>query len=174
MFAQARFRLQNIAPTPAIMIRIENLFISSGHNFFGHHGQAASEHELLDVDKIECVAGRGIRGDRFFDYKENYSGQITFFAMEVFEALRLELNLPDAEPAATRRNVITRGIDLNTLTGVEFELQGVRFSGVEECRPCQWMNLVIGAGAETWLRGRGGLRARILSDGVLRTEEKKP
>jgi MOSC domain-containing protein YiiM len=154
------------------MIRIEHLFISPGHNFFGRHGQPAGENALLEVNSFECAAGRGIRGDRFFDYKENYKGQITFFAMEVFEALRLELNLPNAEPSATRRNVITHGIDLNTLAGVEFELQGVRFAGVEECRPCQWMDLVIGRGAEEWLRGRGGLRARILSDGILHAEKR--
>lgn len=155
------------------MIRVEHLFVSPGHNFFGHHGQAADEHGLLKVDQIECVAGRGIRGDRFFDYKENYKGQITFFAVEVFDALRLELKLPTAHPAATRRNVITQGIDLNTLTGSEFEIQGVRFAGVEECRPCYWMDGAIGPGAEAWLQGRGGLRARILTDGILRVDREK-
>ena len=154
------------------MIHVEHLFISPGHNFFGHHGEVAGEHEILKVDEIECVAGRGIRGDRFFDYKENYKGQITFFATEVFESLRIELNLPAAHPSATRRNVITRGIDLNTLAGIEFEIQGVRFAGVEECRPCYWMNSSLGPGAEAWLQGRGGLRARILTDGVLHTDGK--
>lgn len=152
------------------MIRLEHLCISPGHNFFGHRGQAAGQHPLLEVDALECVAGRGLRGDRFFDYKENYKGQITFFAAEVFEALRQELQLPSAHPTATRRNVITRGIDLPTLIGVEFTLQGVRFAGVEECRPCDWMDRALGPGAEAWLQGRGGLRARILTDGVLRRD----
>jgi MOSC domain-containing protein YiiM len=152
------------------MIRVEHLFVSPGHNFFGHHGQAADEHGLLEVDQIECVAGRGIRGDRFFDYKENYKGQITFFAMEVFDALRRELSLPAAHSSATRRNVITRGIDLKTLAGIEFEIQGVRLAGVEECRPCYWMDGAIGPGSEAWLQGRGGLRAQILADGILRMD----
>lgn len=152
------------------MIRVEHLFISPGHNFFGHHGQPAGEHPIVVVEEIECVAGRGIRGDRFFDYKENYKGQITFFAMEVLEALRSELNLPDAQPQATRRNVIVRGADLNALIGWEFEVQGVRFAGVEESKPCDWMNSALGPGAEEWLRGRAGLRCRILIGGVLRRE----
>lgn len=46
---------------------IRHLLISSGHSFFGHHGQAPGEHVLCAVDEIECVAGHGIRGDRFFD-----------------------------------------------------------------------------------------------------------
>lgn len=66
------------------MLRVEHLFISPGHNFFGHHDQPAGEHAILAVEQIECVAGRGIRGDRFFDFNENYKGQITLFAMEVF------------------------------------------------------------------------------------------
>ncbi len=152
------------------MIRIEHLFISPGHNFFGHHGQAAGEHPILAVEHVECVAGRGLRGDRFFDYKEDYKGQITLFSMEVFDALRRELSLPEAQPQATRRNAFTRGADLNALIGQEFEVQGVRFAGVEESRPCHWMNTALGLGAEGWLRGRAGLRCRILTDGMLKRE----
>lgn len=152
------------------MLRVEHLFVSPGHNFFGHHGQPAGEHPIVATDEVECVAGRGIRGDRFFDYRENYKGQITFFAMEVLEALRRELKLFDAPPQATRRNAFVRGVDLNTLVGKQFEVQGVRFEGVEESKPCHWMNSALGAGAEDWLRGRAGLRCRILSDGVLRRE----
>jgi hypothetical protein len=48
---------------------IERLFISPGHNYFGHHGKPADQHPLVEVAEIECVAGCGIRGDRFFDYK---------------------------------------------------------------------------------------------------------
>lgn len=153
------------------MIRLCHLYISPGHNFFGHHGQPAGDHAILEVDHVECVAGRGIRGDRFFDFKQGYKGQITFFSQEVFDALRHELNLPDALPGGTRRNVLTRGVDLNELVGRQFEIQGISFEGVEECRPCAWMEGSLGPGAEAWLRGRGGLRARILSDGILRQDQ---
>lgn len=149
-------------------IQVEHLFLSPGHNFFGHHGGPPGDHPLLEVAEVECVAGRGLRGDRFFDYKENYKGQATFFAMEVFEQLQRELHLPAAQPGAMRRNIFVRGLDLLAQVGGEFELQGVRFAGVEECRPCAWMNQALGPGAESWLRGRGGLRCRILTDGVVR------
>lgn len=150
-------------------MKIRHLFISPGHNYFGHHGLPPGQHPVVEVEAVECVAGRGIRGDRFFDFKSDYKGQITFFAWETLEAMRRELGLPDASPAATRRNVITEGLDLNGLVGREFEVQGVRFFGVEECRPCYWMNHAFGdERVEAWLRGRGGLRARILSDGWLR------
>ena len=154
------------------MIRIHHLFISPGHNYFGHHGGPPGDHSVIEADQIECVAGRGIRGDRFFDFKEDYKGQITFFSLEVFDALRLELNLHNAQPAVTRRNVFVSGAELNALVEQEFEIQGVRFAGVEECRPCYWMNHAFGdERAENWLKGRGGLRARVLTDGVLQRDQ---
>jgi molybdopterin-guanine dinucleotide biosynthesis protein A len=124
----------------------------------------------VPVYEIQCVKGRGIRGDRFFDYKQNYKGQITFFSMEVFDALRRELRLPDAQPQDTRRNVFLRGVDLKGLIGQIFEIQGIRFEAIEESKPCHWMNHALGPGAEDWLKGRGGLRCRILSDGWLRRD----
>jgi MOSC domain-containing protein YiiM len=149
-------------------VEILHLYTSPGHNFFGHNDQAPGEHPMIEVDRLECVAGHGIRGDRFFDYRESYKGQITFFAEEVYSALCQALSLHDIPPSATRRNVITLGIDLNTLIGIEFEVQGVPFFGVEECRPCYWMDQALAPGAEVFLKGRGGLRARILRNGELR------
>lgn len=153
------------APTP---VSIEHLLIAADHNYFGHHGGPAGQSPIVELPEIECVAGRGLRGDRFFDYKPDYKGQITFFAMEVFERICAELKIADVPATAVRRNVFTRGIDLNELVGREFLVQGVRFFGAEECRPCYWMEQAVAPGTEVRLRGCGGLRARILTDGALR------
>jgi len=147
---------------------LRHLFLSPGHNYFGHHGRPSDTHPIREVDELVCVAGRGIPGDRFFDYTPDYKGQITFFSRENLKKLWDELAVECREPSATRRNVLSEGLDLPALIGAEFEIQGVRFSGSEECRPCYWMNGAIHPEAEAWMRGRGGLRARILSDGVLR------
>ena len=124
---------------------------------------------MAEVPVIECVAGRGIRGDRYFDFKDDYKGQITFFSLEVFEELCAALGLHDCSPATARRNVITRGADLNELIGREFEVQGVCLYGSEESAPCYWMDRAFAPGAKGFLKGRGGLRAKILSDGELRS-----
>lgn len=151
-------------------MNIAALYISPGHNYFGRHGQAPGEHPLLEVPAVECVAGRGLVGDRFLDYKDDYAGQITFFAGEVYDEIRRVLNQPDRPAAVFRRNVLTRGVDLNALIGQEFEVQGVRFVGTRECSPCYWMDQAFAPGAEAWLKGRGGLRARILSSGPLKVD----
>jgi MOSC domain-containing protein YiiM len=129
---------------------------------------------MLEVPVIECVAGRGIRGDRYFDFKDDYKGQITFFSLDVFDELCAALNVDDASPAAARRNVITRGVDLNEFIDKEFEIQGVRLYGTQECAPCYWMDGAFAAGAEDFLKGRGGLRAKILSDGQLHSVARIP
>lgn len=149
-------------------MRVEAIYLSPGHNFFGHYGRAAGTNPTLAVREAECVAGMGLRGDRFFGFKPDYRGQITFFAQEVYDAACEALGVRDKPPEVFRRNVITSGADLNTLIGEEFELQGVTFLGASECSPCAWMNEAFAPGAEAFLKGHGGLRARVLTDGILR------
>ena len=148
-------------------MQIRQIFISEGHNYFGHHGRAPDDHPLIEVPKIECVAGHGIRGDRFYDYRDNYKGQITFFSFEVFAKLAEHFGLTDKSAGAVRRNVVVSGIELNDLIGEEFSIQGVRLRGTAHCRPCYWLDQAIAPGAEQFLEGNGGLRAQILSDGVI-------
>lgn len=150
--------------------RILSLYVSPGHNYFGRHGKPSNRHVILSRNAIHCIKGRGIKGDRFLDYQPDYKGQITFFADEVCEDLSATLGVKGVPTSVFRRNVITRGIDLNELIGHEFTLQGVRFLGTGECKPCYWMNEAFHPDAEASLRGRGGLRAKILSSGSLRTE----
>ena len=150
-------------------LRVLHLYISPGHNFFGRHGKPAQTHPTLEVPEVRCVSGHGIEGDRFYDFKDDYKGQVTFFAQEVYEDLCKRLGVLDKTPATFRRNVVCAGVDLNTLTGgQEFAVQGVVFRGREECRPCYWMDQAFGPGAEAALKGRGGLRAEIIRSGVLR------
>jgi MOSC domain-containing protein YiiM len=147
---------------------IRRLYLSAAHNFFGHHGQPAGDHPIAEVSLVECVAVRGLRGDRFFDYQQDYKGQITFFAWETYEKLCDELSVYDRQPDVFRRNVITTGLDLNQFIDRDFWIQGVHFRGTEECRPCYWMNQAFAPGAFELLKGNGGLRAEILTDGILR------
>lgn len=123
---------------------------------------------MIEVDTVECVAGRGLRGDRFFGYKDDYKGQATFFSLEVYGRLCGQMQVTHRDPSVFRRNIIVEGVDLNALIGTEFEVQGVRFLGTQECSPCHWMDHAFAGGAEQALKGHGGLRAKILSDGVLR------
>ena len=155
-------------------MEICHLYISAGHNFKGHHGREPDNFPMIEVSTVECVAGRGLRGDRYFDHQEDYKGQITFFSLDVFDELCGTLQIEGACPGSVRRNVFTRRLDLNSLIGKDFVVQGIRFHGTEESRPCHWMNGAVAPGTQEFLRGRGGLRAKILTDGILRSTAKIP
>src|SRR4029077_7185290 len=96
------------------------------------------------------------------------------FSLEVFDQLCAALGVRDCSPGVVRRNVFTRGVDLNRLIGQDFEIQGIRFFGTQEAAPCYWMDRAIASGAKEFLKGRGGLRAKILSDGKLRSTAQLP
>lgn len=146
---------------------IRQIFISPGHNYFGHHGKPPDDYPLVEVPRIDCIAGHGIRGDRFYDYKDNYKGQITFFSLEIFERLSQHFGLTSKSAGVLRRNVIVSGIDLNDLIGEEFSIQGVRLRGTGHCRPCYWLDQAFAPGTEDFLEDNGGLRAEIVSDGTI-------
>ena len=147
---------------------IHNIFISEDHNFYGHHGKAPGTTPMVEVNEVICAAGKGIVGARFHNYKEDYKGQITFFSLEVYNDISETFEIENLSPSAFRRNVIISGIDLNSLIDNEFKLQGINFLGTQEAAPCYWMNGAIAEGAEEAMKGRGGLRAKILTNGILK------
>lgn len=147
------------------------IYISSGHDYWGKHGEGRLQHGIVTLDEVECVAGTGLRGDRYFAYRPDFKGQVTFFSAEVVDEVRQHFKLRNLPASVFRRNLIVRGVDLKNWMGRRFRFQGVEFEGSQECRPCGWMDRAIAPGGEDFLKGgfRGGLRAKILSNGVLKT-----
>ena len=123
---------------------------------------------------MEVVAGQGIRGDRFFGRATRLASAVSFVAAEALEAVENDLGLAPGslDPRLTRRNIVTRGVDLNALRHRPFGLDTgdgtVWFDAAGETSPCAWMDDRLAPGARDALRGRGGLRANPTSSGVLR------
>ena len=148
-------------------VTLKHIFISPGHNYYGRHGKGAMDYPIEEVERINCVAGRGIEGDRFFDYKPDYKGQITLFDWAVYERVRDEVVKGELDPKAFRRNVVMQGVDLNELIDKRFTLGGLELTGSCECSPCYWMDQACAPGTHEFLKGYGGLRARIVKGGEL-------
>ncbi|WP_105044901.1 MOSC domain-containing protein [Rubritalea profundi] len=146
---------------------IKHLYISPDHNYFGRYGMASMKNPIVECDSLELVAGSGIVSDRFFDYEPDYKGQITFFDWAVYQKISSRFPAEEFAAAVFRRNVVVEGVDLNSLIGKRFRINGMEFTGSCECSPCFWMDEAVGDGAEDFLKGRGGLRARIVSGGSL-------
>ena len=148
-------------------LEVKHLFVSHGHDFKGRHGEKRLENEIEDHDEVELVAGSGIVGDRYFDFEEDYKGQITFFDEAVWREVCEKFAVPDLAVSEFRRNAVVSGVDLNALIGRRFSLGDLEFTGSEEAKPCYWMDQACAPGVEEFLRGKGGLRCRITKSGKL-------
>jgi len=155
---------------PAWNAELVAIYVSRGHDYWGKQGEGRLQHGIESLDQVECVAGKGLVGDRYFSYRSGFKGQVTFFDLETLEEIRKEFKLPRLPGSVFRRNLIVRGVNLSEWLGKRFTFQGVEFEGAQECKPCDWMNRVISPGAEDFMKKgfRGGLRARINTSGVLR------
>ena len=96
---------------------------------------------------------------------------ISLIAREAIEASNEELvrrELTPFEPGETRRNVVVEGVDVYALLHREFRIGAVRLSGSEPTLPCRIPSAVAGkTGFAEAYHGRGGIRAEVLSDGII-------
>ena len=118
------------------------------------------------VDRVQAVAGRGLEGNRYF-YDEAPPGRaLTLIAAEALEAFTSETGIP-LSAAESRRNVLTRGIDVNALVGQRFRIGDIECYGVELCEPCSTLEKLTRPGVLKGMVHRAGLNADILNDGEI-------
>jgi MOSC domain-containing protein YiiM len=126
----------------------------------------------IEQERVRVVAGSGIEGDRYFGRHEEPGQNLTLIEVEEIEAFFAEQGRA-GDLSITHRNLLTRGLRLNELVGVEFEVGEVRLRGVELCEPCLGMGTALSSpvlsAAEVVRRfvHRGGLRADVLTSGVI-------
>jgi MOSC domain-containing protein YiiM len=120
----------------------------------------ASEESALPsaVGEIE-VTDRGLVGDRYGE-----AGDITLIEAEALEGLRSDTGI-DLSHEESRRQVLTRGIDLNALVGKRFTVGTVECEGIELCEPCNHLQSLTKPGVLRGMVHRAGLRADIVGPG---------
>ena len=122
------------------------------------HNQSINE-----VNSINVLANQGIVGDRHFKEFNNPYNQLSLIESENIDYynIKYSLNIPYIN---FRRNVVTKGIQLNDLVGKKILVGNVELEGIDLCRPCRHLTEVLGQDniIKEFLR-RGGLRCRILS-----------
>jgi hypothetical protein len=136
---------------------------------------------MQSCSEAKAVPGRGIEGDRYFVGKGFYSGkpsyggrEVTLIEIEAVEALfygvtnaegkRLGIKVAAGD---ARRNIVTSGVPLNHLTDREFWIGTLLMRGTRLCEPCKRLDDLTQPGVMSGLIHRGGLRAEILSEGVI-------
>lgn len=117
------------------------------------------------LERARAVPGRGLEGDRYFDGEGTFSDwpgarDLTLIEAEAAEAAAIA-------PGEARRNLVVRGIDLNSLVGRRFRVGPVECEGVEPAPPCAHLARLTRPDVLKALAGRGGLRAAILVEGEI-------
>jgi MOSC domain-containing protein YiiM len=123
------------------------------------------------VDAVLAIPRVGLEGDRYAlklgtFYKPHPDFELTLIEAEAIEALGREYGVELAAGDA-RRNLVTRRVALNHLVGKEFTVGDVRIRGIRLCEPCDHLQKLTGKPVIKGLIHRGGLRAQILSEGVI-------
>src|SRR5262249_35658684 len=119
------------------------------------------------VERAHAHAGKGLVGNRYYFEDGAEPGRaLTLIAAEALEAMASEHGI-ELTGAESRRNVLTRGIDLNALVGKRFRVGNVDCVGVELCHPCKHLESLTQRGVIKGLAPRGGLNADIVSDGEI-------
>ena len=120
------------------------------------------------LEAVRALAGRGLEGDRHVTGRGTFPSGPPGSALTMIEAEVCESFNPPLEPSDHRRNVVTRGIDLNALVGRDFSIGEVHCRGMRLCEPCTVVQRYAGRPVLRALVHRGGLRADILHDGTIR------
>jgi MOSC domain-containing protein YiiM len=136
------------------------------------HIAAAEGAPMQGVERVRAIAGVGLEGDRYGTGSGHWSPDpkvdrhLTLVAGEEIDGLAERFGI-FLEPGETRRNVTTRGVDVNALVGRRFRVGGVECEGTRLCEPCQYLTDFVGQPILEPLVHRAGLRARILTDGEI-------
>src|SRR3954469_17488380 len=123
----------NNTEPPDWQAELRHIFISAGHDYWGPQGEGRLQNGINSPAEIECVAGMGLRGDRYFGHRPGYAGEVTFFDVAVVDEVRRLFRVPKLPASVFRRNLIVAGVDLAAWDGRRFRFQGVEFEGSEEC-----------------------------------------
>ena len=143
-------------------VTLHHFFSSPRHNYFTHPKFEVGSAPTIRETTLEFEAGRGIAGDRF----EKGRYPITFFSLEVAEEIATTFE-SEIDIELYRRNIIISGVNLCELIGQQFRIGEVLFEGMAHCNPCTWMDAMITKGVYREMKGRGGLRAKVLEGGTI-------
>ena len=123
---------------------------------------------IQTLEEVTAIAGKGLEGDRHAVGRGTFPSGVSGSALTLIQAEVCESFDPPLEPVEHRRNLVTRGIDLNSLVGHEFRIGEVLCRGMRLCEPCTVIDRYASRSLLRPLVHRGGLRADILSDGVIK------
>ena len=128
--------------------------------------------KIQEIEKIELLPGKGIVDNRHFQENNNPKSQLTLIESENIDYYNKKFNV-QIPYVNFRRNIITKGIELNKLVGKQFVVGKIKVKGNDLCRPCKHLQEILGQKdiIKEFLQ-KGGLRCEILTSGIIEVGDK--
>ena len=128
--------------------------------------------EIKEVESIEVLADKGVVGDRHFKNFNDPYCQLSLIESENIDHYNIKYGL-NISYINFRRNIVTKGIQLNELVGKKFKIGNVKVEGIDLCRPCRHLTEMLSQNniLKEFLR-KGGLRCQILSSSKITIGDK--
>jgi MOSC domain-containing protein YiiM len=129
---------------------------------------------MKKVEQVNALAGKGLEGDRYllgtgtYSKKPQPGRQVTLIKSEMLELLKDKFDIT-VKPEESRRNVLTKGVEINDLIGTEFYVGTVRLRAHRITQPCLYLEKLLdqpGLYNELW--DNGGISCEILTDGIIK------
>ncbi len=150
-------------------VEIVGLFASPIHRYEGRPKDGPLPATGPEVyERLELRTGLGIVGDRYFGARAHIDEAVTIMAAESLDAVAARLGTAPLDFAATRRNLLVRGLAVDELRGVTLTLGDVVLRLNRAANPCAWMDEQLAPGAHRALLRHGGMRCSVVTDGELR------
>ena len=127
---------------------------------------------MQSVDRASALRGTGLVGDRYaigagFWRDSKVSRDLTLIESEAIEELE-RVDGVVLRPGEARRNLTTRGVELNALVSRTFWVGNALCRGTHLCEPCRHLEELTGKRLLRSLVHRGGLRAQLLNSALIR------
>ncbi|OUW63731.1 MAG: sulfurase [Pelagibacteraceae bacterium TMED201] len=128
--------------------------------------------EIKEVESIEVLTDKGVVGDRHFKNFNDPYCQLSLIESENIDHYNIKYGL-NISYINFRRNIVTKGIQLNELVGKKFKIGNVKVEGIDLCRPCRHLTEILSQNniLKEFLR-KGGLRCQILSSSKITIGDK--
>jgi MOSC domain-containing protein YiiM len=127
---------------------------------------------LDSVTSAEFIPGKGIKGDRYYlgngTFSEKLGGlpdcEVTLIENEEIEAFNKATGF-NYSSKDFRRNLVTEGVDLNSLVGEFFSIGEVQLKGIRLCEPCAHLASILGYEVIEHMIHKAGIRAQVIKKG---------
>ena len=124
---------------------------------------------LKAVTSVMALKDMGLEGDHRCTKKPGSGRQVTLISEEYIQQIEHFTGNRSIHPAILRRNLVLKNINLSALRHQQFTIGDAIFEANALCDPCSRMEQALGKGGFIAMLGHGGLCAKIIQGGVIRT-----